>query len=56
MPTNKYYGGHGESIMRSMKERYGEKGEEVFYATANKHKQTARSRRPSVEALHKSVK
>lgn len=37
MPIREYYKGEGESVMRSMKRRYGEKGgERVFYATANK--------------------
>jgi hypothetical protein len=37
MPLSKYYGGHGEKVMKSMKKQYGsEKGERVFYATANK--------------------
>ena len=37
MPLNKYYGGHGESVMADMQNRYGaEKGERVFYATATK--------------------
>mgnify|MGYP001584448183 FL=1 len=36
MPLAKYMGGKGESVMRDMKARYGsEKGERVFYATAN---------------------
>ena len=40
MPISKYYSGSGEKVMRSMKERYGEdKGERVFYATANKRGQ-----------------
>lgn len=39
MPLDKYYGGHGRKVMRKMKARYGsEKGERVFYATANKRK------------------
>jgi hypothetical protein len=39
MPLNKYYGGHGEKVMASMKKHYGDKkGEDVFYATKNKHK------------------
>jgi hypothetical protein len=39
MPISKYYGGHGESVMEDMKARYGsDKGERVFYATANKQK------------------
>ena len=46
MPISKYYGGHGASVMRKMKERYGaKKGERVFYATANK--------RPSLKGSHK---
>jgi hypothetical protein len=37
MPIREYYGGKGEQVMREMKKRYGaEKGERVFYATANK--------------------
>ena len=39
MPLSKYYKGHGEEVMRAMKKEYGEeKGERVFYATANKRK------------------
>lgn len=39
MPLNKYYSGHGEKVMRVMKNQYGaDKGERVFYATANKQK------------------
>lgn len=39
MPTSAYYKGKGRKVMRDMKARYGEKkGEQVFYATANKHK------------------
>jgi hypothetical protein len=41
MPLSKYYGGKGESVMKKMKSEYGaEKGERVFYATANKMKNT----------------
>jgi len=37
MPINKYYGGHGDSVMKEMTKRYGDKkGKSVFYATANK--------------------
>jgi hypothetical protein len=40
MPISEYFGGHGEEVLRDMKEKYGpEKGEEVFYATANKEHQ-----------------
>ena len=47
MPVSKYYGGHGSSVMTKMKAKYGEeKGERVFYATANKRKQN-----PAVSAL-----
>lgn len=39
MPLSKHFGGHGESVMRDMKRRYGaEKGERVFYATENARK------------------
>lgn len=39
MPLSKYFKGSGEKVMRSMKEKYGsDKGEKVFYATANKRK------------------
>lgn len=36
MPLAKYYRGHGQEVMDDMKERYGERAESVFYATANK--------------------
>lgn len=37
MPLNRYFGGHGQEVMADMKKEYGEdKGERVFYATANK--------------------
>lgn len=40
MPIDKYFEGHGEEVMKSMKEQYGkEKGEQVFYAKANKQKE-----------------
>ncbi len=39
MPLDKYFGGHGKSVMSKMKKKYGEeKGEDVFYATKNKMK------------------
>lgn len=39
MPLSKYYKGHGEEVMSNMKKQYGDKkGEQVFYATANKNK------------------
>ena len=40
MPLSKYFSGHGQKVMKAMKEQYGEeKGKQVFYATANKQKQ-----------------
>lgn len=38
MPLSKHYSGHGEEVMRDMQERYGDRAEEVFYATENKRK------------------
>lgn len=39
MPLGKHFGGHGEKVMKNMKEEYGEKkGKQVFYATENKRK------------------
>jgi len=39
VPLNKYFKGHGETVMTAMKKEYGAtKGERVFYATANKQK------------------
>ena len=39
MPISEYFGGHGSEVMSNMKDEYGdEKGESVFYATANKRK------------------
>ena len=44
MPVSKYYEGHGTKVMASMKKQYGsEKGERVFYATANKKHQKSDS-------------
>ena len=40
MPISKYFGGHGEQVMRDMKAKHGAKGgERVFYKTANARKQ-----------------
>lgn len=39
MPLSRYFRGKGEKVMAAMKKEYGDKkGEEVFYATANKKK------------------
>lgn len=54
MPLEKYYGGHGEKVMKSMKKQYGgEKGERVFYATANKRKRQGVDTGPSEEMKKK---
>lgn len=55
MPIDKYYGGHGEEVMASMKETYANKGgakkaKSVFYALANKQKkQKARAQAKALE-------
>lgn len=37
MPASRYYRGHGNKVMASMRKRYGKKqGKAVFYATVNK--------------------
>lgn len=36
MPISEYFKGHGKEVMSSMKKKYGERGESVFYATAKK--------------------
>ena len=41
MPISKYFKGHGEEVMAHMRQQYGaKKAKQVFYATANKRKQT----------------
>ena len=45
MPISKYFSGHGEEVMANMMKEYGEKkGKQVFYATANKRKKTAKKK------------
>lgn len=52
MPLSKYYGGSGSKVMRNMKKEYGgEKGERVFYATANKKKKHEKSESKKEEKL-----
>ncbi len=41
MPLSKHFSGRGEKVMSDMKKRYGERAEEVFYATENKQKHKA---------------
>ena len=36
MPVKAYFKGRGRKVMHEMKEKYKERGEEVFYRTANK--------------------
>jgi len=37
MPINKYFGGHGESVMKEMTKKHdSKKGKSIFYATAKK--------------------
>ncbi len=39
MPISKYFSGHGEQVMKSMKKAHGAKeGKREFYATLNKKK------------------
>jgi hypothetical protein len=39
MPLSKYFGGHGEKVMKDMKKKHGDKkGKSIFYATSNKKK------------------
>jgi len=57
MPISKYYGGHGAQVMKKMKEKYGEdKGESVFYATANKQKQAEDNARSYAEGRRSQKK
>jgi hypothetical protein len=42
VPLKNYFKGSGDKVMSEMKKEYGdEKGESVFYATANKRKKKA---------------
>lgn len=46
MPVNRYYGGHGRSVMRAMRKRYGKKqGKKMFYATVNKMRKGTKKQR-----------
>lgn len=41
MPISKYFKGSGEKVMGALKKEYGsKKGKNIFYALANKKKQT----------------
>lgn len=44
MPVNDYFKGVGDKVLGGMQDHYGkEKGEKVFYATANKRDMTPTS-------------
>lgn len=46
MPISKYYKGHGEEVMRKMREKYGkDEGESIFYATINARKKRKKKKR-----------
>lgn len=53
-PVSSYYGGEGRTVMKNMKEEYGDdEGKRVFYATANKQAKKSskkKSRRRSKKA------
>lgn len=52
MPLNKYFGGHGEEVMKNMTEEYGaKKGKRVFYATNNARKNKGMSAKDQAAAL-----
>lgn len=34
MPLSKYFKGHGKEVMQKMKNKYGKRGKNIFYATA----------------------
>lgn len=46
MPIERYFGGHGKEVMADMKARYGDRGENVFYATANAKNQKPKDSKP----------
>lgn len=57
MPLSKYFGGGGEKVMKNMKKEYGEeKGEKVFYATANKNKKKKKGMADPSEKMMKKHK
>lgn len=56
MPISKYYKGHGSEVMSGMRKKYGERAEEVFYATANKKGMYPKGKKRKLFADHKDVK
>ena len=57
MPVNEYFKGNGNKVMGNMTKEYGgEKGKQVFYATANKKGEKPGSGTKRLESLHKGKK
>lgn len=55
MPIGKYYGGHGEKVMKDMTKQYGKKkAKKVFYATSNKMKKSMEGSGPMAPAEMKA--
>ena len=56
MPIGKYFGGKGEKVLGSMEKTYGpKKAKQVFYATANKQKQTPEAGEPDADDMPSKV-
>lgn len=57
MPISKYFKGKGEKVMKNLKSEYGpDKGENVFYAMANKAKAAEDHARSYADERNKSRK
>lgn len=57
MPINKYFKGHGDEVKAAMDKEYGaKKGEQVFYATANKEKMKPKAEKAHPSAMAKLTK
>ena len=57
MPINKYFKNSGEKVMKNLKDEYGnDKGENVFYALANKQKAAEENARSYAEERNRSKK
>mgnify|MGYP001575199957 CR=1 FL=1 len=44
MPLSSHFSGHGDEVASSMKKQYGDKWQDVFYATENKMKKRKRKK------------
>lgn len=51
MPIDKYFQGHGAEVMANMKKTYGNRAEEVFYATANKKKSKPKGKKKAKKPM-----